>query len=132
MVDDFQPFRSFLSSLLQREANFQSVYAASDGLEAVRHAREFRPELILVDIGLPGLNGIEVARQIQKQLPASRIVFLSQETSAEIVQEALSFGASAYVHKSRTRTDLLPAIFAALEGRQFVSSGLLELAPRRG
>jgi two-component system response regulator DegU len=128
VVEDFQPFRCFLSSLLQEKSDFEGVYEASDGVEAVSRARELSPDLILMDIGLPGLNGIEAARQIQQYLPSSKIVFLSQENSAEVVQEALSFGALGFVHKSRAGMDLFPAMSAALQGKQFISSGLLELA----
>ena len=125
VVEDFMPFRVFVSTLLRDTPDFQIISEASDGFEAVRRARELSPDLILMDIGLPGLNGLEAARQIREQTPRSRIIFLSQEGSAEVVEEALRAGAFGYIHKLRAGDDLFPAITAALEDQQFVSDGLL-------
>jgi len=124
VVEDFEPFRLFITSLLLEKSELQVIYEAADGLEAVRGAQELNPDLILMDIGLPGLNGIEAARQILEHAPASRVVFLTQESSAEVVREALGIGALGYVHKPRAGVDLVPAMVAALEGKQFVSGGL--------
>jgi DNA-binding NarL/FixJ family response regulator len=82
-----------------------------------------RRELILLDIGLPTLNGIPAARRICKLAPESKIVFLTQESSADVVQEALNLGARGYVLKTRAAIDLLAAVDAVLEGRRFVSGG---------
>ena len=125
LVEDFGPFRALVSGLLREKPDFEVVSEASDGLEAVRRAGELNPDLILMDIGLPGLNGIEAARRIRELAPRSRIVFLTQEGSSEVVKEALSSGALGYVHKPRTGNDLLPAVAAVLEGKQFVSDGLI-------
>ena len=125
LVEDFGPFRAFVSTLLREKPDVQVVSEASDGFEAVRRARELHPDLILMDIGLPGLNGIEAARRIRELAPRSRIVFLTQEGSSEVVEEALSSGALGYVHKPRVATDLFPAVSAVLEGKQFVSNGLI-------
>jgi DNA-binding NarL/FixJ family response regulator len=125
LVEDFGPFRAFVSTLLREKPDFEVVSEASDGLEAVRRARELNPDLILMDIGLPGLNGIEAARRIRELAPRSRIVFLTQEGSSEVVEEALSLGALGYVHKPRAGNDLFPAVAAVLEGKQFVSDGLI-------
>jgi len=100
----------------------QVICEVSDGLEAVHKAEELKPDLILLDIGLPTLNGIEAARQIRKLAPDSKIVFLSQESSAEVVEEALRLGAWGYVLKTRAGSDLLPAVEAILSGKRFVSS----------
>lgn len=78
LVEDFLPFRAFVSALLREKPNLQIVSEASDGLEAVRRARELHPDLILMDLGLPGLNGIEAARRIRQLVPRSRIVFLAR------------------------------------------------------
>jgi len=94
LVEDFGPFRALVSSLLREKPDFEVVSEASDGLEAVRCAEELDPDLILMDIGLPGLNGIEAARRIRELAPRSRIVFLTQEGSSEVVEEALSSGAA--------------------------------------
>lgn len=125
VVEDFVPFRAFVSALLRGKPDFQIVSEASDGWEAVRRARELCPDLILMDLGLPGLNGMEAARRIRELVPASRILFLSQEASTEIVEEALRSGALGYVHKLRAGDDLYPAVAAVLEGQQFVSDGLI-------
>jgi len=122
VVEDFAPFRAFVSGLLREELAFQVVSEASDGFEAVRRARELNPDLILLDIGLPGLNGIETARRLREMAPRSRIVFLTLEGSAEVVEEALGTGALGCVHKSRARNDLVPAIATVLDGKQFVSN----------
>lgn len=122
VVEDFLPYRTFVSALLREELAFRVVSEASDGLEAVRRATELNPDLILLDIGLPGLNGIETARRLRELTPRSRIVFLSLEGSADVVEEALSSGALGYVHKSRAGKDLAPAIATVLDGKQFVSN----------
>ena len=97
------------------------IGVASDGLEAVQKAEELQPDLILLDIGLPSLNGIEVARQIRKFSPKSKILFVSQESSAEMVQGALGTGAQGYVLKSDAKRELLEGVNAVLRGEQFVS-----------
>jgi DNA-binding NarL/FixJ family response regulator len=125
LVDDFERWRRFVASLLQKHAEWQIIGEASDGLEAIQKAEELRPDLIVLDLGLPKLNGIEAARRIRRLTPESKIIFLSQESSADVVREALSFGAQAYVVKTRVGSDLLAAVEAVLEGRQFVSSGLI-------
>src|ERR1700722_2963583 len=122
VVDDFEPFRRFVCGMLEKSPNLQFVSEASDGLEAVQKAKEFKPELILLDVGLPKLNGIEAARQVRKLAPESRIIFVSQESSPDLVEEALNLGARGYVVKTRAAIDLLPAVEAVLEGRRFVSS----------
>jgi DNA-binding NarL/FixJ family response regulator len=107
--------------MLEERPALQIVGEVSDGLEAVRRAEELKPDLILLDIGLPTLNGIEAARQIRSLAPESKIIFLTQESSADVVEEALSLGAWGYVMKARARSDLLPAVEAVLLGKHFVS-----------
>ena len=116
------PFRRFICSTLEKRPELQVVYEVSDGLEAVQKAEELKPDLILLDIGLPTLNGIEAARQIRNLAPESKIVFVSQESSADVVQAALGVGAWGYVVKTRAESDLLAAVETVLSGRQFVSS----------
>jgi DNA-binding NarL/FixJ family response regulator len=125
LVEDFEPLLRYEVSLLQENPEWQIIGEATDGLEAVQKAEALRPDVILLDIGLPKLNGIEAARQIRVLIPGSRIIFVSQESSAEVVTEALSFGARGYVLKVRAGSDLLVAIEAVLGGGQFVSSGLI-------
>ena len=122
MVEDFAPFRQFIHSTLGKNPGLQVICEVFDGLEAVHKAEELKPDLILLDIGLPTLNGIEAARQIRQLAPDSKIIFLSQEFSAEVVEEALRLGAWGYVPKTRAGSDLLPAVEAVLSGKRFVSS----------
>ena len=124
VVEDFAPFAQFIRSTLAKRPDVQVIGEVSDGLEAVDRALELRPELILLDIGLPTQNGVEAARQIRRGFPESKILFVSQESDPEIVQGALVSGAWGYVLKSRTSMDLLSAVQAVCEGRQFVSAGL--------
>jgi DNA-binding NarL/FixJ family response regulator len=124
VVEDYEPWRRFISTTLQKQSELQGICEASDGLEAVKKAEELQPDLILLDVGLPSLNGIEAARQIRKRSPQSKMLFVSQESSAEVVQEALALGALGYVLKSRARSELLPAVEAVLEGKRFVSRSL--------
>jgi DNA-binding NarL/FixJ family response regulator len=124
VVEDFVPFRRFICSMICRRPDLQIVGEVADGLEAVQKAKELKPDLILLDISIPGLNGFAAARQIRKLSPKSRIIFVSQESSADVIQEALSIGAPSYVLKTRAAIDLLTAVEAVLEGRQFVSNGL--------
>jgi DNA-binding NarL/FixJ family response regulator len=122
VVEDFAPFRQFISEMLATRCDLQIICEVSDGLEAVQKAAELRPDLILLDIGLPSLNGIEVARQIRKLLPESRIIFLTQESSDDAVREALKLGAWGYVVKANAASDLLPALEAVISGKPFFSS----------
>ena len=124
VVEDFEPFRRFICSTLRKRPEFQIVEEVTDGLEAVQKAEELQPDLIMLDIGLPSLNGIDAARRIRKLSPKSKILFMSQESSADVVQEALALGALGYVVKAYAGSELLPAVEAVLQGRQFVSSGL--------
>jgi DNA-binding NarL/FixJ family response regulator len=124
VVDDFEAWRRFVCSTLRKNPELKVVGEASDGLEAVHKAKELQPDLIVLDLGLPTLNGIEAARQIRKLTPGSKILFVTQEGSADVVQAALSSGAQGYILKARAVIDLLPAVEAVLKGRQFVSSGL--------
>lgn len=122
VVDDFKEWRRFVVSKLLQECEVEIVGEAADGLEAVEKAGKLEPELILLDIGLPGLNGIEVARRILQAAPNTIIVFLSENRSRDIAEEALHAGAAAYVVKSEAATALVPAIDTALQGRQFMGS----------
>jgi DNA-binding NarL/FixJ family response regulator len=122
VVDDFEPFRSFVCSALKQKPELEVVCEVSDGLAAVQKAEELNPDLILLDIGLPTLNGIEAARQIRKLVPNAKIIFLSQETSDDVIQEALRLGARGYVVKTRAGSELLAAVEAVLDGKQYVSS----------
>ena len=124
IVDDYEPIRRFVRATLGNSQDFQVIGEASDGLEAVQKAQELQPDLIVLDIGLPTLNGIEVARRIRKLCPGCRIILLSQEASADLAREAFRLGAMGYVVKAHAGSELLTAIEAVSQGGQFVSKGL--------
>ena len=124
MVDDYEPWRRFVSSTFQKQPELQVIGEVSDGLEAVRKAQELLPDLILLDIGLPVVNGIEAARRIREVSPTSKILFISENRSLDVVEQALNTGAGGYVVKSNAAGELLPAVEAVLRGRPFVSPGL--------
>lgn len=126
VVDDYEPFRRFVFSMLGERPGLQIIGEASDGLEAVQKAEELRPDLILLDIGLPILNGIDAARQIRRLVQESKIVFVSQESSADVVQEAFRVGALGYVVKADAGSELLTAVSAVLRGETLASSRLAE------
>jgi DNA-binding NarL/FixJ family response regulator len=124
VVDDFEPFRAFVTSSLVQHPELQIIGELSDGLEAVRRAAELHPDLILLDVGLPLLNGIAAARRIQEHSPQSKILFVSGDQSSDIVEEALSTGAAGYLVKSDAGRQLLVAVGAILQGKQYLSSSL--------
>jgi DNA-binding NarL/FixJ family response regulator len=115
VAEDFAPFREFACRELQRRPDFE-VVAVADGLAAVEHAHALTPDVILLDIGLPSLNGLAAARRIRALLPAARIIFVTQESSAEVVHEALTLGAQAYIQK--TSAQYLLATVEAIVGDQ--------------
>ena len=121
VVDDVEDFRRFLCSALKQVTECEVVAEASDGLQAVVQAEQLQPDLILLDLGLPTINGIEAARRIRKLSPHSKILFFTQNCSREIAQGALRTGANGYLLKSDA-TDLLCAVETVLQGEQFVSS----------
>jgi two-component system nitrate/nitrite response regulator NarL len=123
LVDDYEGFRQFVYSTLGKIRELRMVGEASDGLEAVQKAKELQPDLILLDIELPSLNGIEAARRIRKVSPKSKILFLSTESSVDVVQEAFSLGALGYIRKARAGSELLASVKAFILGRALVSSG---------
>jgi CheY-like chemotaxis protein len=122
VVEDSEPFQKFIRSTLRETPQLQIVGEVSDGLEAVRKAEALQPDLIVLDVGLPSLNGIEVARRIRKVSPRSRILFLSQESSADVVQAALGTGARGYVVKTDAGRELEEAVNKVLRGEHFVGA----------
>ena len=122
MVDDTASFREIVRSILEPYSNLRLLGEAVDGAEAVEKARELKPDLILLDIGLPQIDGIEAARRIIEFLPDTVIVFVSMQSSTRVIQEALSTGAKGYVLKGSAGRDLWPAIQAAAGGDRFISN----------
>ena len=123
VVEDYEPFRRFLISTLRNRWERLDIHEVSDGSEAVQEAQRLQPDLILLDIGLPTLNGIEAARRIRKLYPTSKIIIVTQESSPDVVQEALGLGALGYVVKAHAGRELIAAVEGVREGR-LVSAGV--------
>ncbi len=128
MVDDYEAWRRFVCSALQRYPTLKVVGELSDGLAAVQQAQQLQPDLVLLDIGLPRLHGIEAARFIRQVSPKTKIIFLTEDCSQDIAEEALQTGALGYVVKSDAARELLPAVEAVLRGCEFIS-GSLKIGP---
>jgi DNA-binding NarL/FixJ family response regulator len=120
VVDDYAPFRHYVCTMLEQIQHIRLVGEAADGLEAVQKAEELQPDLVLMDIGLPSLNGIEAARAIRRHDPRCQIVFLSLESSAEVVQEAFEMGALSYIVKQHIGSELAAVVEAVVLGRVLV------------
>jgi DNA-binding NarL/FixJ family response regulator len=130
VVEDFAPFREFVCRQLQRRPDFQ-ISAAPDGLAAVQRAAQLRPDLVLLDIGLPALNGLAAARRIQSVSPESKILFLSRESEPDVVDEALRLGSRGYIDKTCVRY-LVPTVEAILDGRLGADATDDRVRPRAG
>ena len=124
VVDDFGPWLAFVEDCLGQDTTLRIIGLAVDGVEAVAKARELRPDLILLDLGLPKLSGIDAAVQIRRLAPASMILFLTECSDPDVVQAALGAGGSGYILKSAATRDLLVAVKAVLRGDCFVSPDL--------
>ena len=121
IVEDYEEFRQLLHLLLKENSRCLIVGEARDGLQAVDQAQELQPELILLDLSLPKINGMEALRRIRKLSPNSKVVILSQDSSSEVVRGALRFGAVGYLLKSDA-IELPLAVDAVLRGEVYVSS----------
>jgi len=120
VVDDHEDLRKLLRSILRDKTECIVVGEASDGLQAIEQTKELKPDLILLDLSLPQLNGMEAARRIRKLSPNSKILFLSQDNSPEVVEGALRLGASGYILKSDA-TEIPLAVDSILQGEIFIS-----------
>jgi DNA-binding NarL/FixJ family response regulator len=130
VVDDHEQWRRFIGSTLATRPQFHIIGTVSDGLEAVQKAEELLPDLIVLDISLPGLNGIEAARRIRESSPEIKVLLISENSQPEIAESAFRLGALGYVLKSRAEAELLPAVDAVLQGQRFVSAHLSGSLPR--
>jgi DNA-binding NarL/FixJ family response regulator len=122
VVEDHERWRRHLCSVLANAAGCEVIGAASEGWEAVQKIETLKPDLILMDIGLPGIDGIEAARQVIARDPRSRILFVSEHQSSDIVQTALRSGARGYITKSDAARELLPAMEAIVQERRFIGA----------
>lgn len=113
VVDDFAEWRVRVRSMLQARPEWKVIGEACDGLEAVQRTTELQPDIVLLDIGMPLLNGIEAAKRIRQDSPSSRIIFVTQENDADIRTEALATGAEGYLLKANAMNELLPAVEAS-------------------
>lgn len=125
LADDHIVVRQGLRSLLEGQPDLQVIGEASDGLQAVQLVNKLRPQVVVLDLMMPGLNGLEVTRQVQEQ---TRVVILSMHASEAYVLQALQNGAYGYVLKDSTAADLVQAVRSAAEGRRFLSQPFSELA----
>jgi DNA-binding NarL/FixJ family response regulator len=114
VVDDFEPFSRFTIATLQARPEWQIIAEASDGLQAVQKAEQLKPDLILLDIGMPNLNGIEAAERISRLVPDAKMLFVTQESDPDLVATLLSNGAKGLVLKVNASRELLPAVEAVL------------------
>lgn len=121
VADDYGPWRHFVLSKVKKTSGLEVIGEAADGTEAIARALELKPDLILLDIGLPHLSGLEVARRLGEMLPGTRIIFLTQNRDAELMAHCLSHGGKGYVVKADAGSELLPAIEAVMQGTEYIS-----------
>jgi DNA-binding NarL/FixJ family response regulator len=124
VVDDFDPWRVFVVQHLNDQSHVRVLACAADGLDGMQKAEELQPDLILLDISLPKLNGIELARRVRKLVPKAKILFLSSNADPDVVRAAFCAGGAGYVLKADAGGALLTGMEAVLLGKQFVSSSL--------
>jgi len=127
VVDDFTPFRQWVRTKLETQQNFEIAGEAADALEGIQKAQELTPDLIVLDVSLPDINGIEAAKQLCRVVPSAKILFLSRHADEDIAQCALSNGAQGYVVKSDAERELFSAIEEVLRGDKFVGSGVKQM-----
>lgn len=128
LADDHTIVRQGLRALLESDPHFRLVGEAGDGIEAVRMAERLKPDILITDVMMPGLNGLEVTRQVSKSVPRTRIIILSMYTNDAYVLEALKNGASGYVLKDSHASDLIEAVREVAAGRRYLSAPLSERA----
>jgi two-component system response regulator NreC len=127
LADDHNVVRKGLRLLLENQPGFQVIADAADGRAAVALAAEHSPDVVVMDVAMPGLNGIEAARQISSKLPHTAIVFLSMHSDESYVLKALKAGARAYLLKDSAEQDLIGAVIAVSEGKAFFSPAISKM-----
>lgn len=124
MVDDAAHWRKFVNFILRIDPELEIVSDVSTGDEAVKQAADLKPNVVLLDINLPGMSGLEAGRRILSHDPNTKVVFVSQERDVDIVHEALRIGGSAFVVKTDAASQLVTAIHAVTRGQVFLSRSL--------
>jgi len=123
-VDDYAPLQRFISEIFERELDLKIVAMASAGWQAVQIAEELQPEVILMDVSLPDISGIEATQRIREVSPQSRILFLSEHLGRDIIEAAFAAGGMGYVLKSDALNDLIPGVRAIVHGDRYLSRSL--------
>lgn len=128
LADDHAILRQGLRRMLEEEAGFEIVAEAADGFTAIEHVREFKPDVLVVDLVMPKLNGLEVTSRVKQEPDPPRVVVLSMRKSEPYIMEALRNGADGYVLKSEDPQDMVNAIHAVIDGNTYLSPAVAELA----
>lgn len=131
VVDAFKPWREVICKLLENELDVLVLHSSPNGTDAVRQAAHYQPDLVVLDVDLPSLNGIEVARQISQLSPKTKLLFLSMNVDPDVVEATFEAGGHAYVLKTDAAKDLLAAVPLVSAGRRFVSAGISSTHGRR-
>ena len=124
VVDNFPTWRGLIKTLLDLTPEWQLVGEASNGPEAEARVRELRPDIVLLEIDLPVMDGIQLARRLHAEYPETRLVFLTTENSHEMAEFALSAGALGYVLKVSVVEELLPALNTVMANKRFISKAV--------
>ncbi len=124
IVDDNDLWFQAVSTILKADSSLEIIGSTSDHFEATQLTMAFQPAIVLLDIGLPKLSGIQLGEQIRTLSPGTKIVFVSTHADVDIVRAAIGLGQSAYVLKSDAGVELVPAIYAVIRGDSFLSRGV--------
>jgi len=129
LADDHAMMRDGLKALLSASPDISVIAEVSNGGDAVRRAQELKPDVVVMDIAMPDLNGIEAARMLRDKCPGARVVILSMHSSSEHVFRAFEAGAAGYVLKESAGTEMDAAVRAVHRGRHYISPAVAALAP---
>lgn len=128
LADDHTMVRQGLRTVLEAEKDFSIIGEAGDGLEALRLAEKLSPQVLIADLNMPGINGIEVVRQAKERCPGTRIIILTMHADTAYIEEALRFGAAGYLLKESPKSDLVNAVRQVAAGRRYLTPEVSELA----
>lgn len=127
VVDDFSLWQDFVRICFKKRSDVHILDVASDGLEAVKKAVDLHPDLVLLDISLPEMSGIQAAKRIRQLVPNIKVIFLTGHSDSEIVREAFLAGADGYILKWDAAEDLITGMESVLLGKKFTSRGVAEI-----